>query len=134
MGDEPDEFYHLRWTRCAEDDNCCCGSRVAGGGLAIMNSACKSSHHVVCSHFQHPAPRRDWAQLKRSLEYRRWAFSRAARSEQAECRSVAKLACRHDLKAAYEKAIGHATQRQHGAPLLRGGTTDQRGRRRCTMR
>ena len=45
-----------------------CGSRVAGGGLAIMNSARKSSQRVVGSHFQGPAPRKDRAQLKRSLE------------------------------------------------------------------
>jgi hypothetical protein len=123
MGDGPDEFYHLRWTRCAQDDNCSCGSRVAGGGLAIMNSARKSSQRVVCSHFQHPGPRKDWAQLKRSLECPAGLFPRRS-IKQAECRSVARLACRHDLKAVYEKAIGHA--RQHGAPLLRRGTTDQR--------
>ncbi len=37
MGDGPDEFYHLRWTRCAQDDNCCCGSRgrTLGRGAAV---------------------------------------------------------------------------------------------------
>jgi transposase len=37
MGDGPDEFYHVRWTRCAQDDNRCCGSRgrTFGRGTAV---------------------------------------------------------------------------------------------------
>ena len=33
-----------------------------GSTLAIMNNACKSSHHAWCaSGFQPPAPHKDWA-------------------------------------------------------------------------
>jgi hypothetical protein len=85
-------------------------------------------HHEQCTQEQPtrgvlPFPAsgtsKDWAQLKRSLECPTGLFQ-GGPIKQAECRSGARLACRHDLKAACEKAIGHARQQRLEVVLLLG--------------
>ena len=54
-----------------------------GSTLAIMNNACKSSHHAWCAPVSsHPAPHKDWAQLGVPLDGQS-ADQEAKRSERS---------------------------------------------------